>query len=84
MKETRSFPVPYSLFPVPLFLNWGEHSLSEQRFYNILCLVYGSNPEKFNFLVEDGDLPEERAEICPSEYERKVNSWDTLLSPYWK
>ena len=63
---------------------WDDHSLSEQRFYNTLCLVYGSNPQKFAFLVEDGDLPEERAEICESEYERKVNSWDILLSPYWK
>ena len=63
---------------------WDEHSLSEQRFYNTLCLVYGSNPQKFDFLVEEGDLPEERAETCESEYERKVNTWDTLLSPYWK
>jgi len=63
---------------------WDDHSLSKQRFYNTLCLVYGSNPQEFAFLVEDGDLPEERAEICESEYERKVDNWDTLLSPYWK
>ncbi|MBL4635852.1 MAG: DUF4344 domain-containing metallopeptidase [Kofleriaceae bacterium] len=62
---------------------WDEHSLSAQRFYNVICMVYGSNPEKYAYLVDDGDLPEERAERCPEEYKRISDSWDTLLEPHF-
>ncbi|HEX6864048.1 MAG TPA: DUF4344 domain-containing metallopeptidase, partial [Thermoanaerobaculia bacterium] len=32
---------------------WDEHSLDEQRFYNIICLVFGSNPqENINLVIE--------------------------------
>lgn len=63
---------------------WDEHSLSIQRFYNMACLVYGSNSEKYSFLVEDGDLPQERADGCEYEYAQKSNSWEILLAPYLK
>lgn len=63
---------------------WGEHSLSSQRFYNIACFVYGSDPERFQYLVEDDFLPEERAQLCEDEYAQKVRSWDALLGPYYK
>ncbi len=63
---------------------WGEHSLDIQRYYNMACLVYGSNPEKYQFLVEDEDLPAERAEGCEYEYAQKSQSWEVLLSPYYK
>jgi len=63
---------------------WDEHSLNEQRFYNIICLIYGSNPEKYEELVKSGTLPEERAEQCPAEYEAISKSWDKLLGPYVK
>ncbi len=63
---------------------WGEHSLNQQRFYDMLCLTYGSNPEKNkNLLGEDG-LPEERAERCPEEYEKVDRTWKKLLAPYLK
>ncbi|MCT7982192.1 DUF4344 domain-containing metallopeptidase [Laspinema sp. A4] len=63
---------------------WGEHSLNIQRYYNMACLVYGSNPEKYQFLVEDEDLPAERAEGCEYEYAQKSQSWEVLLSPYYQ
>jgi hypothetical protein len=63
---------------------WDEHSLDEQRFYNIVCWIYGKNPEGFAYLVEDETLPEARAESCPGEYERMSKAWDTLLEPYVK
>lgn len=63
---------------------WGEHSLNQQRFYDMLCLTYGGNPEKNkNLLGEDG-LPEERAERCPEEYEKVDRTWKKLLAPYLK
>ncbi|MEM8637982.1 MAG: DUF4344 domain-containing metallopeptidase [Cyanobacteria bacterium P01_G01_bin.54] len=65
-------------------LYWGEHSLSAQRFYNTACLIYGSDPNAYDFLVEDGSLPEDRADRCPAEYEQKSRAWFTLLERFWQ
>lgn len=61
---------------------WDEHSLSEQRVYNVSCLIYGSDPEGYADFIESGWLPEERADGCEAEYEQAAYSWDTLLAPY--
>lgn len=63
---------------------WGEHSLDAQRYFTLSCLVYGSDPDTFADWVDDDDLPQERAESCPAEYEQKRESWSTLLEPYLK
>lgn len=63
---------------------WGEHSLNQQRFYDMLCLTYGSNPEKNKKLLGEDGLPEERAERCPEEYEKVDRTWKKLLAPYLK
>jgi hypothetical protein len=63
---------------------WNEHSLDPQRFYNIICWVYGRDPEGYAYLIDDGTLPKERAELCGEEYERLDRSWTGLLSPYLK
>lgn len=61
-----------------------EHLLSEQRFYNSLCMLYGSNPSKYSRILTEGILPKERAVRCPNEYQRTVDSWITLLQPWRK
>jgi Putative metallopeptidase len=61
-----------------------EHSLNQQRFYNILCLVYGSNPRAYDGLVTNGYLPEARAQRCPAEFEQKENAWNQLLAGWEK
>ena len=61
-----------------------EHLLQEQRFYNSLCMIYGSDSEKYSYFVKDGYLPKERAARCPGEYERTVDSWKNLLQPWRK
>jgi len=63
---------------------WDEHSLDEQRFYDTICLIYGSNPEKYAYLVKENTLPEERAELCRDDYPKIANSWHQLLSSYVK
>ncbi|MEM9537956.1 MAG: DUF4344 domain-containing metallopeptidase [Cyanobacteria bacterium P01_E01_bin.42] len=63
---------------------WDEHSLSSQRFYDIACLIYGSDPNEFNFLIEEDYLPEERAVRCEEEYEQKSNAWKILIEPFLK
>jgi hypothetical protein len=59
-----------------------EHLLQEQRFYNSLCMIYGSNTTKYANIVNDGMLPKERAVKCPTEYQRTVESWKVLLDPW--
>lgn len=60
-----------------------EHSMDGQRFYNILCWVFGHNPNKYMALV-NAPLPEARAVRCPNEYSRLANAWLNLLRPYLK
>ena len=61
-----------------------EHLLQEQRFYNTLCMIYGSNSTKYEYLVTENYLPQERAERCPTEYQRTVQSWSDLFKPWRK
>lgn len=60
------------------------HSLDKQRFFNIVCWVYGQNEEKYGHLVEQGSLPENRAGRCKEEYDTMARSWQTLLAPHMK
>ena len=60
-----------------------EHSFNAQRFYSIICWVYGHNPGKYQEMVSDL-LPEARAALCPQEYARVSNGWATPLKPYLK
>ncbi|KXK00049.1 MAG: hypothetical protein UZ17_ACD001002324 [Acidobacteria bacterium OLB17] len=59
-----------------------EHLLQEQRFYNSLCMLYGSDTAKYQSLVTDRTLPPERAGRCQAEYSRSKSSWTSLLEPY--
>lgn len=59
-----------------------EHSLDEQRFYNVVCLVYGRDPNGHSEYIPQGSLTPERAQRCPSEYAKIMASWGRLLTPY--
>jgi hypothetical protein len=61
-----------------------DHLLQEQRFYNSLCMIYGSDQTKYANIVSDGFLPKERASRCPVEYQRTVDAWSSLLGPWRK
>lgn len=58
---------------------WGEHGADEQRFYNTVCLFYGGDPEARAEFAEDLGLPEDRAEICPEEFDQADASWGAVL-----
>ena len=60
-----------------------EHSLSPQRGYAIACNVYGSDPDTYDYFVPDA-VPDERANKCVSEWEKKRKAWATLLEPWVK
>ena len=63
---------------------WDEHSLDEQRFFDTICLVYGHDDEKYDYLVTNGTLPDERAAFCREDYEKVSRAWRQLLAPYLK
>jgi len=63
---------------------WAEHSLNMQRYYNISCFSYGSNPSYNQDLVDNGWLPYERAIRCGGEYTQQKNSWNEILQPFFK
>jgi hypothetical protein len=60
---------------------YDEHSFSKQRFANVLCLLYGSNPGENANLVPTY-LPKERAIRCVDEYSKKSHAWSALISPH--
>ena len=64
------------------FAFWDEHSLDEQRFFNILCWAYGAAPDKLDHLVDDDVLPAERADRCPDEYAKLKAGWEALLKKH--
>jgi hypothetical protein len=63
---------------------YDEHLLEEQRFYNILCMIYGSDTKKHSDIVDSQHLPKERAVRCENEYAKTSQSWKNLLKPYRK
>ncbi|HEY5838340.1 MAG TPA: DUF4344 domain-containing metallopeptidase [Pyrinomonadaceae bacterium] len=63
---------------------WDEHSLDIQRYYDTLCMIYGRDPKENQRYFVNDPLPEERAEICESQYKRIERSWKKLLTPYAK
>lgn len=69
LAESEGYETPY----------WDEHSLDLQRYYNLVCLFYGADPERREFIVTDYELPQERAEQCPAEFEQTEASWSGLL-----
>ena len=61
-----------------------EHALGEQRYYNLVCWIYGSDTEYFSDVADDWELPPARAERCESEYQRMSQAWDALLGPHMR
>jgi hypothetical protein len=47
---------------------WGQHGLSIQRYYQVACLLYGSDPATFARVPQIAGLPAERARSCAGEY----------------
>jgi hypothetical protein len=62
---------------------WDEHSLNSQRYFNIICWVYGSDTSTHEALLgPDWMLPPERAERCPAEYDRMKRAWESMLEKH--
>jgi len=55
------------------------HGLDRQRFYNVLCIAWGSDPKRYAFAKDLGKLPDERAEGCADEYHQVRYAVQTLI-----
>jgi hypothetical protein len=61
-----------------------DHPITQQRVYNFLCLLEGSDPENLHGpLVDAGYLPESRAPLCPMEWAWLNYGWWTVLEPHF-
>jgi len=58
---------------------WDVHGPDEQRYYNLVCIFYGANPDLREELAQELGLPEERAIRCAEEYELAIDSWGGVL-----
>jgi hypothetical protein len=56
------------------------HSLDIQRYYAVVCLFYGANPDKRKQLAIDLELPSEKLDSCPSEYQQAAGAWSSVLA----
>jgi hypothetical protein len=63
-------------------LYYDEHNLSQQRAYQILCLMVGSDPVKFKSLADQMKMPEERQQTCKRDYAKTSQGWDAVLKPW--
>ena len=61
---------------------YDEHGLNQQRAYEIVCLMVGSDKEKFKDLAKETKLPEARRDSCAGDYSNAAYSWDLLLKPH--
>jgi hypothetical protein len=61
---------------------YGEHGLNLQRAFQIVCVMVGSDEEKFKDLAEEAKLPEARQHTCLGDYSNAAFSWDLLLKPH--
>jgi len=59
-----------------------EHALGEQRYFNLQCLIYGTDPEGFAGMVDAGDLTASRAAGCARETRLASRAWLRLLLPH--
>ena len=61
---------------------WDEHSFGQQRQYNLICLLFGKDPQKYLEVATNSGLGVSRAQRCHSEYQDKVSSWQRILAPH--
>jgi len=59
-----------------------NHGLPQERFYNLLCIAFGSNPVRFEDFVQRGYLPPTRSSNCEHEYKMLANAFQKEISPH--
>ncbi|MGW2564377.1 DUF4344 domain-containing metallopeptidase [Streptomyces sp. NPDC001514] len=61
-----------------------DHPVTQQRVFNFLCYLEGSDPKRFHgSLVRAGYLPKTRAPLCPQAWAMLDYGWWTQLKPHF-
>ena len=60
----------------------GAHSLDQQRAFQIVCLMIGSDAKQFKELADRVHLPESRQRSCRDDYDSAKNAWQSVLKPH--
>jgi Putative metallopeptidase len=61
---------------------YGEHGIDQQRAYEIVCLMVGSDPNRFAELANRVEMPKERQGSCSVDYDNASWSWTTALKSH--
>jgi hypothetical protein len=61
---------------------YDEHGLDQQRAYQIVCFVVGSDGSKFKKLADETKLPDDRRASCVNDFRAAARAWDSLLEPH--
>jgi hypothetical protein len=61
---------------------YDAHGLDLQRAYNIICLMVGSDPDQFDDLAAEVNMPEDRRGTCQGDYSNASWSWNKALAPF--
>jgi hypothetical protein len=60
-----------------------EHGTQLQRYYNTICIAYGSEHSSlFKDFAEKSGLPKARAETCPREYDQIKRAFKETVLPF--
>jgi len=81
----REFVAEYKDKPkvtMPLLAFSSDHGSPEQRFYNLLCIAYGSDQNMFSDLVEKEYLPKSRAGGCKYEFQMLRYAFRNQIMPH--
>jgi hypothetical protein len=65
------------------------HGLGQQRFYNIVCMLYGHNSSRYQrFVSQYGYVPQqlhpEKAKYCSADYQQIRRRWAKLSKGYFE
>jgi Putative metallopeptidase len=69
-------------FKLSTFLD--EHSLNEQRFVALVCMLYIKNPDQYAGLVSKLGFAPSRLRLCRNESAQITQAWNTLLKPHFR
>jgi len=58
------------------------HGHSAQRYFNVICMAYGRDPQLFADATHLGELPADRAATCGTEYAQFEHAFHSLILPH--
>ncbi|GAA6206880.1 hypothetical protein NBRC116601_01730 [Cognatishimia sp. WU-CL00825] len=56
-----------------------EHSPDIKRFRNSFCILFGSNPSRYEAIAAKVQLDARTRERCKGEYAKRLQAWETIL-----